>query len=245
MINSSDVNQSQNLSAFDSYLVLKALNEASFRFPVQSGTSFNLAATPVQASQNTYLNISVLQPATQKSYQLELPLGMNIYGIELVDYTASIYCLSAYNEEGRLAIASYNPFPSSLRISGLFPVTAYECNIENNGNAGILSVVQGSPNGDEQFGIPVYALLPNYPNPFNPTTTIKFSLPEAAHTSLAIYNTKGQKIHTIVNGELSAGSHSFVWNALDIHANPVSAGIYFYRLSSSTGTITRKMVLSK
>ena len=72
--------------------------------------------------------------------------------------------------------------------------------------------------------------LNNYPNPFNPTTTISFSIPEEAKVKLSIYNVKGQKIRSLLNNDISAGKHSIVWNGEDSNNKQVSSGIYFYRL---------------
>jgi hypothetical protein len=85
-----------------------------------------------------------------------------------------------------------------------------------------------------------YALDQNYPNPFNPTTAIQFSLEKPGKTVLEIYNTLGQKVATLVNGELSAGAHRYQWNA-----SGLSSGVYFYRLQSNEFVATKKMILVK
>ncbi len=85
-----------------------------------------------------------------------------------------------------------------------------------------------------------YALDQNYPNPFNPVTTIQFSLEKAGRTTLEIYNVLGQKVATLVNGELSAGAHRYQWNA-----SGMASGIYFYRLRIQNFVATKKMILVK
>lgn len=105
-------------------------------------------------------------------------------------------------------------------------------------------VEYGTANDDNVT--PVYALdAKNYPNPFNPETTIAFSVPKAGPASLKIYNTKGQLVRTLVNDAREAGNHSVVWNGMDNQGNSVSSGLYFYRLSSDGNTVTRKMLLAK
>jgi len=84
------------------------------------------------------------------------------------------------------------------------------------------------------------ALLCNYPNPFNPTTQISLSLPEAADVRLEIYNITGQKVTTLVAGRLEAGQHTIEWNASD-----VASGIYLYRLTTPEYVETKKMLLLK
>ncbi len=80
----------------------------------------------------------------------------------------------------------------------------------------------------------------NYPNPFNPTTNIEFALPEAEHTTLEIYNALGQKVHSLVDVRLSAGSHSVTFDA-----NDLSSGTYIYRLEAGDQVISNTMTLIK
>jgi hypothetical protein len=85
-----------------------------------------------------------------------------------------------------------------------------------------------------------YELMQNYPNPFNPTTSIKFGLPEKANVSLAIYNQLGEKIATLVNGELGAGYHKVEWNASNM-----TSGIYFYEIRTDKFSEVKKLILMK
>ena len=85
----------------------------------------------------------------------------------------------------------------------------------------------------------------NYPNPFNPTTTISFGLHEDNIVNVVIYNIKGEKVKILVNSEFEAGYHNLVWNGLDDNGKTVSSGIYFYKLSTDKDSVTRKMLLLK
>ena len=73
-------------------------------------------------------------------------------------------------------------------------------------------------------------LLSNYPNPFNPSTTISFSLQQEELIELEVYNLKGQKVKQLINSRLSAGLYSVTWNGTDSKDQPISSGIYFYKL---------------
>jgi flagellar hook assembly protein FlgD len=88
-------------------------------------------------------------------------------------------------------------------------------------------------------------LNPNYPNPFNPKTTISFDMPKAANARLDIYNAKGQRVKTLFDGNAAYGRTSLIWNGTDSSGNAVSSGIYFYRLSTENHNETRKMILMK
>ena len=87
--------------------------------------------------------------------------------------------------------------------------------------------------------------LTNYPNPFNPETTISYQLPEDSEVEFIIYNIKGQKVKTLVNELLPAGEHSIIWNGRDSNDKLVSSGIYFYKLKAGDYQKVKKMVLVK
>ena len=88
-------------------------------------------------------------------------------------------------------------------------------------------------------------LYANFPNPFNPETTIAFSLKNAGEVKLEIFNIKGQKVKILIDNELSADNHQVVWDGKDDGNKSVSSGIYFYRLESGNYSSTRKMILMK
>jgi hypothetical protein len=92
----------------------------------------------------------------------------------------------------------------------------------------------------DQRAIPrVYALMQNFPNPFNPTTTIRYDLPRATKVSLKVYDVLGREILSLVQGDWEAGYHQVQWNA------NVASGIYFYRLQTEEFVETKKMILLK
>ncbi|NIM18981.1 MAG: T9SS type A sorting domain-containing protein [Candidatus Latescibacteria bacterium] len=89
------------------------------------------------------------------------------------------------------------------------------------------------------------SLAQNYPNPFNPSTTIKYSIKARASVSLKIYNVAGQLVRTLVNEEKPAGEYTKDWKGRNDAGNPVSSGVYFYKLVTKNFTQTKKMVLLK
>ena len=98
---------------------------------------------------------------------------------------------------------------------------------------------------ENQVNPVITELKGNYPNPFNPNTTIRFSLKERGKVSIDIYNILGQKVKTLVNGDLPAGVHNLSWNGLDENKRPVASGVYFYKMQSGSYSNTRKMILMK
>lgn len=85
-----------------------------------------------------------------------------------------------------------------------------------------------------------YSLEQNFPNPFNPSTSISFSLPKAGVVTLEVYDASGRKVSTLVNEEMEAGNFKYEYNAGNL-----SSGVYFYKLSSNDFTETKKMILVK
>jgi len=102
---------------------------------------------------------------------------------------------------------------------------------------------------DASFGLPVFALEQNCPNPFNPVTTIGFTVPEGegadAHVSLAVYAVDGSLVRTLVSGREARGRHIVVWDGRDASGNRAASGVYFYRLAYDEGVESRSMVLMK
>ena len=78
----------------------------------------------------------------------------------------------------------------------------------------------------------VYSLSDNYPNPFNPETTIKYQLPEAGDVNLEVYNMLGQVVRTLVSTNQNAGRYVLQWDATNDSGHPLSSGIYFYRIQA-------------
>ena len=102
---------------------------------------------------------------------------------------------------------------------------------DNKGNQwkyALILNINGSDSGPQYID----ALFENYPNPFNPSTTIKYSLKENRRTELIIYNITGQKIRTLVNSMQNAGNHIIQWDGRDDSGYDVSSGYYFYKLES-------------
>lgn len=88
-----------------------------------------------------------------------------------------------------------------------------------------------------------FATLSNFPNPFNPSTTIEFTLPEPGNAKLVIYDITGRKVRELADGRFSAGTHSLQWNACDDMGKPVSSGVYISRLESGNTVTTNRMTL--
>ena len=102
-------------------------------------------------------------------------------------------------------------------------------------NEGIVGIIPARSDFSGSF-----KLFRNYPNPFNPTTTIKFQLPQTSQVTLEIYNLIGEKVATLLSAIQPPGSHSVEWDASNL-----TSGVYLYRLNAGNHVETKKMVLLK
>ncbi|RLC53723.1 MAG: hypothetical protein DRH79_02830 [Candidatus Cloacimonadota bacterium] len=104
-----------------------------------------------------------------------------------------------------------------------------------------------SPTGiSDNSIIPVATSLNgNFPNPFNPSTTITYSLSNETNVNIEIYNMKGQKVRTLKNEEQTAGDYNVVWNGKDDSSKSTASGVYFYKMQAGNYQQTKKMILMK
>jgi hypothetical protein len=100
--------------------------------------------------------------------------------------------------------------------------------------------------GIEAEVLPIeFALHQNFPNPFNPVTTLRYDLPEQANVNIIIYDMLGRQVRTLVNQTQDAGFKSVIWDATNDFGKQVSAGVYIYQIQAGEFVQTRKMVLLK
>ncbi len=151
---------------------------------------------------------------------------------------------------------SWNEGQQTITMGGSFDFSI-KCEVtdsDNNTATDIHSVIVGGIAPDVSQGnqtatlelVPTeLQLASNYPNPFNPTTTIRFGLPEAQHVSIQIYSTIGRIVKTLVDEYLSEGFHQVVWNGRNQAGNNVASGIYIYEMRTKDKRFIKKMLLAK
>ena len=90
-----------------------------------------------------------------------------------------------------------------------------------------------------------FELSDNYPNPFNPSTNINFSIANYGEVKLVVFDALGREVNELVSGIYTPGSYNVVWNGVDYNGNEMSSGMYFYRLDAGDFTQTKKMLFMK
>jgi hypothetical protein len=90
-----------------------------------------------------------------------------------------------------------------------------------------------------------YSLLPNYPNPFNPSTAIGYQIPAEGHVTITVYNVLGQEVRALVDAHQDAGTYTTMWDGKDDAGHHLNSGVYFYTMKTAEHSETRKMVLMR
>ena len=111
----------------------------------------------------------------------------------------------------------------------------------NEGRPGETSATPGSGETPRSYVLSVSA----YPNPFNPQTTIRYTVPSAGRVKVAIYDARGARVATLVDEEKAAGAYAEAWTGRDARGSPVTSGVYFARVSHPLGSRSYKIVLLK
>ncbi len=192
-----------------------------------------------------------LGQSTDFEYDLSVPYWVKFYMYN-ADFKVKVWEGDLTDEPDEWLIEATDP---EARVNGTFvefallgdPVTSGS---EPDGDEMILDDVvvnffEGSGVAENGAAPAGFTLADNYPNPFNPQTTIEYSLQKADHVTMNVYSLDGRLVQTLVDGVQSAGSHSVIFNGVDNAGNVLPSGVYFYSLTSGSQTITKKMVLAK
>ncbi|MCF7793803.1 MAG: carboxypeptidase regulatory-like domain-containing protein [Candidatus Cloacimonetes bacterium] len=136
-----------------------------------------------------------------------------------------------------LPLNTYQFAVTSVHTNGVESMPAFSAELEK--------TIAGSD--PQQIPVSSNELFANYPNPFNPNTTISFNISDdnSGNVILEIFNMKGQKVKTLLNEQMESGLHFAQWNGTNDRQKPVSSGIYFYKLKTENYSSTKKMILMK
>ena len=163
---------------------------------------------------------------------------MLFHGILIV--STDIQFGTTFFDSSDIADTAFTVGGFELNTTYYWKVNAYNSNGES-GYSETRSFNTSVTDINEEKNIPhEFSLAQNYPNPFNPSTTIQFALPNESFTKLEIFNAIGEKVSTLVEEILSAGTYKYEWNAENL-----PSGIYFYRLIASDFVQTKKLLLMK
>jgi len=164
--------------------------------------------------------------------------GYNLYRDDT--FIASIpHFFESYVDED-LADGSYTYY-----LTANYEIIGFGENIESDATQTITIIVDTVDVDDNINPLLVTRLIGNYPNPFNPETSIAFSLAENTRVRLEIFNIRGQKVKTLLDEEMAQGEHSVIWRGETDRGGNSGSGVYFYRMTTDDYTETGKMMLLK
>jgi Zn-dependent metalloprotease len=143
-----------------------------------------------------------------------------------------------------------------VRLVSDYSVTKYGYHIDQVAYYATGQLLAGQPGSDvvgadsdpvdpNATKLSTFEVLGNFPNPFNPTTTLRFNLPNTEHVKVTIYNVNGQLVKTLYDGEMNAGLQKLEWDATNQTGQVVPSGIYLYRIQAGNQAITKKMMFIK
>ncbi len=168
---------------------------------------------------------------------------LRAYKLEMVEFQGEEYLsdiVSISEQENINSNFAFNCSDSELLVLSRLESPDYK-------EAWHWSKLNGTTDSDENNVNNREALsMTNYPNPFNPETTISFKLPDdKTDVELSVYNIKGQRVKTLVNDSFDSGTHSIIWNGTDSSSKKVGSGLYFYKLTTDNKSIIGKMIMMK
>jgi len=214
-------------------------------------TDINICVKPINITPG-FASISGNVNETQTGTLVQ---GATVYALSAVSGTVSGYDIT--ENDGSFIFS--NLAPGSYKLvadkEGYSSSESPTLTVDANNNYTLSSADLGIKDitlnvGKTDNTIPeMYSLKQNYPNPFNPSTKISFGLPSRSMVQIEIYNLLGQRVKTLLSGELSAGNFSLEWNGTDGGSKNVTSGVYFYKMTARSPeksfTSIKKMLLVK
>lgn len=186
--------------------------------------------SPTTGTSGTTVQIVISGGGFAKGSTVELALGIVTVPAQSVYWAGKDQMVADFDltgvGNGLYHVLVHNPYNTTSALFSSFQVTG-----------GATGIGDGTP---KQF-----ALRPNYPNPFNPATTIRFDVASRSHVALRVYDVGGALVRTLADETMDAGSHVVEWNGRNDQGNPASSGVYFYRLTAPGFSDVRKMTLIK
>jgi len=232
-----DVSDNGRATAYDAGLILhRAIVDWDFIFPARSaGTK---SARPAET-----LPRSIAFVLAEGGWNLVVSQPDGIIGCDL-ELLLPEGTAATFSGDGAIehAIDGQTALVGIARVQFANPVLLHV-----SGTAGPPQIVSASLNeGMIPAALnapPAFTLSQNAPNPFNPSTTLRFALPEAGQVTLAVYDVNGRLVRNLVARRFEAGRHEVVWDGKDGNGRAVASGAYVYRLTAKHGVVTKRMVL--
>ncbi len=222
-----------------------------------------LATLELMVADESSLNLNLAYEGTVRGLQFTIDYDASQIKInvpQLVLMQDNVIVTTSEKEAGKLNVVVANIGSGALNISSESLLNIPFEFVGGNGEIaeiGLMNSALAGPAGElipvneksTSFDIEVlpgkFALHQNFPNPFNPTTEIRFDIADVSDVRLTVYNLMGQEVRTLAANEMVAGFHTIVWDGLNDNGTPVASGMYFYMLDAGSFHAMKKMVLLK
>ncbi|MFI5148945.1 MAG: Omp28-related outer membrane protein [Bacteroidia bacterium] len=152
-----------------------------------------------------------------KSYTYTIPAGWNATHVKIVGY-----------------VCHWGASPTTVDTTQMYILNANEARLGSSSTTGIVEATETG-----------FSVGNAYPNPFSTVIAIPVELSEGTHTSIKIFNMLGEEVATLVDSELMAGQHTFYWSGTRNDGSPASGGMYFFRLSTNKGSVSKTLLLNR
>ena len=150
----------------------------------------------------------------------------------------------AHSDGGRAAFMAFDPIALNT-VPTYYWVGAYPYS-DKSPLLSALAWAASTSSTEDEVNLPSrFALKGNYPNPFNPSTNIAYSIDMRANVNIKIFSLLGEEIATLYSGNVIPGTHEVKWNGVDNAGNAVASGVYIYRVEADKQALTGKMMLLK
>ena len=238
---SSDIDKDGQILAIDATYILQKVVGLIDDFPKST--------QPVESViiEVTNRGLKVIAPEEIQSLNVSIQKKDGFRIKDLINYWENSTIANYSNGTFDLAIASSGSITGEILEIPMDVYTSDDITFEvitfSNNTKQVHSIVVNSStvnNESEEIRPNKFTLDQNYPNPFNPSTQIQYALPEATEVTLEVFNSVGQKVMELVNGQKSAGYHTATFDA-----SGLSSGVYLYKLTTPSFTQTKKMLLIK
>jgi hypothetical protein len=185
-----------------------------------------------------YLNITTTIPDTE-SFLAKIT----------IEYTNEMLTAAGVTDETTLGVAWFDEANARWNLVDVMIDPDQNMAMFNTSHFSVWALASVIPTGIDDDGDvqrpQAFALGQNAPNPFNPSTTIRYSLPRTSTVRLTVYNLLGQQVRVLKDGPQPAGDYMVLWNGQDRRGRPVSSGVYLYRLTTEHFIATKRMLLLK
>ncbi len=197
--------------------------------------------------QTTRVDLPNLSPGTEPPANLVASLDENDVTLVWDAPSTTPTGYKVYRDEAFIAdvaddITTYTETLMEIDTYEYYVTAMYD--LVESGPSNIVTVTVLTESEDNNI-TPITSSIANFPNPFNPSTTISYSITSAGMTDVSIYNVKGRKIATLINENQTEGTYSTSWNGKDSDGIAQSSGIYFMKLKTSDQNITKKIMMLK